>query len=745
MNWSKAIVICVAGLLLATQASAHTFTVNSAADNATSHDFTPGDGLCSDQVGLCTLRAAIEEANATDSLDYISFSNSLTGASIVLDAANGPLPSILQQVFIEALSMTAYNNTATLLRNAPPQITLDGSNLSDSSNAGLTFVGSDASGSSVQALSIVGFPGDAILASFGADSLSVDRNYLGVRPDGSGGGNGGNGFQASICDGHIVGKLRNVGGTAFLRLGNVIANNGKSGVRLGSSSGNVVNGNLIGISPTGTGNRGNAEYGIHITGNNNVVGDRIGDLTAGNFIAGNDLGGVVIIGESNFIRANTLGKGETGGFIVSEGHGIELFGSGNYIGDAGNNGKNGNKIYEHDGDGIRLGELEGDPADGNFIIYNQVGSPGSQFPLLLSGNNVGINVQNGDSNYINSNNVVNSSSIGIEVRGNANSLSANKVGFIDSINGPLAEPNLQGLIVVGDNNMMGAPGFPNYIGGNLQQGVRFGGAGNHFNYNFVGVNSSYQAIGNGGLGVETSVTDGVTLKNNVIGANAGYGLWMVTARIGEVADNLIGIAPDGSDIGNGSDGLLISLHSIDLDVHNNTIAFNDGNGIAAIGSDTGGVAWFQNSMHSNSGIGIDLGLDGVTPNDPGDADTGTNRLLNFPEIEQAVLNSAVHPPTLTVDYRVNSGEDHADFPFYIDFYWSDVDENAQGRYFLATDFAYTKTNDLKTFVINLPEGTTGGWLTATTLDQGGNSSELAARVLFGIDPGELIFADGLED
>ena len=39
-------------------------------------------------------------------------------------------------------------------------------------------------------------------------------------------------------------------------------------------------------------------------------------------------------------------------------------------------------------------------------------------------------------------------------------------------------------------------------------------------------------------------------------------------------------------------------------------------------------AVMSNSIHSNTGLGIDLGVDGVTPNDAGDGDTGPNSLQN---------------------------------------------------------------------------------------------------------------------
>src|ERR1700730_7424117 len=43
------------------QASSLTFTVNTTAD---AHDAHPGDGICADAAGKCTLRAALEKAGA---------------------------------------------------------------------------------------------------------------------------------------------------------------------------------------------------------------------------------------------------------------------------------------------------------------------------------------------------------------------------------------------------------------------------------------------------------------------------------------------------------------------------------------------------------------------------------------------------------------------------------------------------------------------------------------------------------
>jgi hypothetical protein len=43
-------------------------------------------------------------------------------------------------------------------------------------------------------------------------------------------------------------------------------------------------------------------------------------------------------------------------------------------------------------------------------------------------------------------------------------------------------------------------------------------------------------------------------------------------------------------------------------------------------------------VSSNVGLAIDLGNDGHTPNDPGDADTGPNTLLNYPVVHSNTAN-----------------------------------------------------------------------------------------------------------
>lgn len=739
--------IAVVSLLLscATGVHAATFTVDIAADDADAHDVNPGNGVCADNFGSCTLRAALEEANALGGTDVIAFADAFTNVNLVISATEGPLPPITGRVSILGSTIDAYNSSASLLRDAPPQFFIDGSALPAGSASGLVFSGAGAAGSIVSAIGIVGFPGNGILAAFGADDLIIERNYIGNRANGAAAGNGGHGVHAASSGGHRIGKARNAGGTAFTSLGNVISSNGLSGLRLESSNGNDVRGNLVGIAPAGTGDRGNGSYGIQVSGTDNDIGDYIATASAGNYIAGNNLGGVFSVGNSNRFYANTLGKGETGGFINSEADGIVVIGNINFIG---NSGRGRNRIFQHTvGKAIRLGVAGGTGANSNFVLNNEVGSAGTAVASNYSSNGSGIVVDKGNSNAILNNIAINSqgnspAGNGIGVTGDSNTVSGNQVGFVDSPSGPLTEPNKVGILVSGINNTIGSADSRNQVGANEGVGIAAIGNGNAVRYNYIGVTDSYAVIRNASIGLSLLNGSGVRAENNFIGHNqsAGISLFGITDSVFLIG-NFIGVTPTGNAMGNHGGGIFIT-NSANLDLQQNRIAFNDGNGIQT-DDNSSGIALFQNSMYGNSGIGIDLGSNGPTPNDPGDVDEGPNRLQNFPVIESAVLDTVAFPPTLTISYRVDSNAGVSAYPLFVDFYWSDVDEDAQGRFFLNTDFSYSTPNALRTVVFNFIDGVPGGWLTATALDQDRNTSELATRFRFGV-PFDRIFSDGFE-
>ena len=137
------------------------------------------------------------------------------------------------------------------------------------------------------------------------------------------------------------------------------------------------------------------------------------------------------------------------------------------------------------------------------------------------------------------------------------------------------------------------------------------------------------------------------MARNVISANGLHGVFLGTDNA-SVHDNLMQGNFIGTDItgtkllGNASDGVQVSLsmnNTIGGDVTTtgappaNVIAGNSGNGVGVVGfGPVTGLTIKGNSIFSNGGLGIDLNLDGVTPNDSGDPDTGPNNLQNFPVI-----------------------------------------------------------------------------------------------------------------
>jgi hypothetical protein len=136
--------------------------------------------------------------------------------------------------------------------------------------------------------------------------------------------------------------------------------------------------------------------------------------------------------------------------------------------------------------------------------------------------------------------------------------------------------------------------------------------------------------GNGDSGVFLFATSGNTIggasraSRNLISSNNLAGVFIEGAGFSGfgsadgnlIQGNLIGTQRDGlKPLGNG-------LPSVDVLTDTNDATAN-GNRI------------LSNSIFSNGGLGIDLGDDGLTANDPGDADSGENGLQNRPSLGSA--------------------------------------------------------------------------------------------------------------
>ncbi len=276
----------------------------------------------------------------------------------------------------------------------------------------------------------------------------------------------------------------------------------------------------------------------------------------------------------------------------------------------------------------------------------------------------------------------------------------------------------------------------NLISGNTNHGIFIAGSvglpatGSEIKGNFIGTTlAGTQPLANGGSGILTGGGNGIdglviggpnASDPNVVSANQSYGIYLGSAWNSTVQNNLIGVNNLGTGtLGNGSSGIEIDTST--NQVTGNTIANNQGNGIA-VGSSIEAVEIRSNRLFNNSGLGIDLEIDGVTANDSGDGDSGANRLLNFPVITN--VDQVSGTATFDVHYDGSANE-----TFSIEFYSSEVCDpsgNGEGQHYWGS-FDLTTDNSGEADEQHIRAGSHPGTVfTATATDANGNTSEFSA-------------------
>ena len=152
--------------------------------------------------------------------------------------------------------------------------------------------------------------------------------------------------------------------------------------------------------------------------------------------------------------------------------------------------------------------------------------------------------------------------------------------------------------------------------------------------NFIGVLPDGTIAPNGGRGIRAfQGSNDLTIENNVIGANGTGGTQINGSQGAMINGNFIGVTAAGDAIGNTGPGIEVIGITTNTNIGSsspNVISNNTGAGVAVIGSGKAHIV--GNSIYANGGLGIDLENDGVTPNDVGadDADNGASGLLNHP-------------------------------------------------------------------------------------------------------------------
>ena len=560
----RPIAAAISLVLVCATASAATFTVNSAADT--------DDGVCN--AANCTLREAINAANANPGTDTIHFS---IGSGSKTIAVTSPLPTITDPVTIDGTTQPGYAGT--------PIIVLSGA----SAGLGVNGLSITAGSSTISGLVIngflAGFPasgGNGIAIVSGGGNV-VHGCYIGVNAAGTAAvPNGGDGILISNSANNVIGR------TDTSQHINVISGNDQYGIEIATASANAntVAGDRVGTNAAGTAAIANGSVGVRIsTGVGNVVGSA---LPGDTLVSGNVGDGVVVTGiatgtvvQNTWIGVNASGSAALG----NGGYGIDVGGgSGGTLGP-------GNVVSANTFSGIILvNDATGYTVAGNFVGTDPTGT------VALGNLNNGIIVSSASGNVVGPGNVVSGNvTNGVRVRTGAsnNVVKGNSIGVNAAITAAL--PNALEGVQLND----GAQN--NTIGGSLADRNVISGNGDN------------------GVLLADATTTGNLIQGNFIGTNA-------------TASGALPNAANGVDIQTGA-----SNNTIGGTTHEtkNVISLNVARGVF-VEAGTGN-AILGNTISFNGALGIDLAPIGVTPNDPGDPDVGPNLLQNFPVLTSVVL------------------------------------------------------------------------------------------------------------
>ncbi|MEZ5331005.1 MAG: right-handed parallel beta-helix repeat-containing protein [Thermoanaerobaculia bacterium] len=676
--------------------------------------------------GQCTLREALNNANAGGStaggdctegsagLDTIAFDIAPpTVHTIVLQSA---LPEVVDPVVVDGDSEACSTS---------PCIVVDGSGLSGNDPIWILSAGS----STLHGLGFVHPDFGAVSLRDGGQNVVEACRFLGPatpipRSD--------RGLDVTSPD-NLIGGTAEGAANRFEGFDIGVLINNSSQIPGSNAVGNRVEGNLVGCPPPPS-SRGACVPdvgGIYIA---NAAMNTIGGAAAGagNVVVGNDGVAISIIGtdpsqgsaaELNLVQGNRIGLDDGGTSIAGNLGGIYVtWGNLNTIGGTTPAVRNvvvdsratpaGSPAYP--GIGV-TGTFHGEGV-GNLVQGNYVGTDATGMRALG-------NERNGI--YLD---MAGETLVGGTVAGSGNLVAANGTDGIEVQHTPVSRPNFVQGNVVGLNATLSAalpngaagirvtapagdvvgssgPGGANIVAGNIGDGIvlDIGGDASVVG-NWIGVTPTIGGVGNGGVGLLVDRTLGAVASGNTVRENGSHGVWI-----------------DG-----GSQTLLTA----------NTIQDNGGAGIAVTDADADRNTLFDNSLASNAGLGIDLGDDGPTANDPGDGDVGPNRLQNYPVLETVFLSGG----SSLVAGSLNSQHD---WSFTIDVYSSpscDPSGSGEAESLVGSFVVTTDALGLATFDVVLPEIDPGRSVVATATDELGSTSELSLCV----DAAPLLFSDGFE-
>lgn len=376
-------------------------TVTSAADGA---DSEPGNGVCAAGSGGCTLRAAIQEANALSGPDAIHFA---IGSGVQTIDVGSALPAITDAVTIDGTTQPGFAGS--------PMLVINGTGVAGNAD-GLTISGA---GVTVRGLAITGFPGNGMRLS-GASGAVIETNYIGLGADGTtAAGNGDCGIYGQDATNNRI------GGVTIAQRNVISGNTGKGaggGIYLVGGGGNTVQGNFIGTDVTGMLERANQGRGIAVSGStNNLIGGP--GAGAGNLISGNRATGIRLMSgsDNNVIQGNFLGVNRTLSAYIANDRGVQIRGAHNTQVIA-------NVLAGHTYDGVLIwGGGSNNLLQSNLIAFNGQGPVGDASESGWAG----VWIYDGTGNRMVGNAIHSNAMLGVTLGGTWNPL-ANDAGDGDS-------------------------------------------------------------------------------------------------------------------------------------------------------------------------------------------------------------------------------------------------------------------------------------------------------------------------
>lgn len=490
------------------------FTVNSIEDY---EDIDLADTICADKNGMCTLRAALQNAKKVNEKTKVHFDIEGCGPFTIILKDN--LPKITSPIDLDASTQPGYSKHA-------PQLILDGSKVFikmvrynvEKGMIGLNlFHGSD--GSSIKGFGIGGFRGVGIFVH--SDNNVIQQNFIGTNPEGD------RSFRNTTGI-FLKGKNNLIGGFEA-KDRNVVSGNG---IGFAVHSSNKIIGNYIGTTVYGNSALAN-EVGVTLVHYSKY------NLIYGNLISGNKTG-LDILGDYNEVYANKIGANSSATSKIKNEIGVRLsIGRFNKIGrkNHGNliSGNNYGIVFQNPPHAFYRGNNE---VKGNLIGVDSTGmnSLANEIGIQINGswNDLIGGASIGDQNVISGN-----FGPGIEVNNaresliQGNYIGTDASGLISVSNGVgirFSESSID--LITAESTVAN-----NLISGNLDNGIEIHGFGQHALIgNFIGtLKDGITPLANCGNGItilNTAMLDCIggfgEDMPNIIAYNSGNGIHILT-------------------------------------------------------------------------------------------------------------------------------------------------------------------------------------------------------------------------